>query len=178
MLPWIGKNIYFLGFMASGKSRIGKAFAQLLGWPFYDTDDLIEQVADKKISQIFAQNGEDFFRQLETHVIHDISEKKNIVVALGGGAVIREKNWDLIKKSGISICLTAPIEVLSERIARNSNRPLLANLTEDERQEKIKNMLKKRNPYYSRAQFIFESTNSRPVPEFVNHIFETLLENI
>lgn len=178
MLPWSGKNIYFLGFMASGKSRAGRAFANLLGWPFLDTDDLIEEKAKKKISDIFADDGEEAFRQLETLVIKDVSEMKNNIVALGGGAVIREINWDYLKSSGVTISLYAPVEILAERIGRNEDRPLMANMTHDERVQKIQDMLNVRQHYYDRADFHFESSNDRPVPDFVNHIFETLLENL
>ena len=178
MLPWSGKNIYFVGFMGSGKSRVGKAFAQMLGWPFHDTDSLIEQKAGKSISQIFAKDGEEVFRHIETSIIKDIAKKKNNVVALGGGAVIRDENWDYFKKSGVTIALHAPVEILAERIGRNQERPLLANLSYEQRIQKIDEMLQVRQPHYDRANFQFESSNERPVPEFVNLIFETLLEKL
>lgn len=178
MLPWSGKNIYFLGFMASGKSRAGKAFANLLGWPFLDTDDLIEQKAGKKISDIFTNDGEEIFRQIETSVIKDISELKNNVVSLGGGAVIREENWTYLNESGITIGLSAPVDVLADRIGRNQDRPLMANLSHDERVQKIQDMLNVRQKYYDRADFKFINTDDIPVPDFVNLIFETLLEKL
>lgn len=177
-LPWHGKNIYFLGFMGSGKSRIGGAFAQLLGWPFHDTDDLIESRTGKIISDIFAQEGEEGFRNHETDVIREVSGWKNNVIALGGGAVLREVNWELITTSGITICLTAPVAVLSERINRSRNRPLMANLSKNERRRKISDMLAQRQPLYDRAQFSFESSNKRSVAEFISKIFETLVEKL
>jgi shikimate kinase / 3-dehydroquinate synthase len=178
MLPWSGKNIYFIGFMASGKSRIGREFAGLLGWPFHDTDTLIEKRAGKEISQIFKDDGEQHFRDLECAMIQDISAKKNNIIALGGGAVLRDENWQNISESGITICLVAPVEILSERIARNQQRPLLANLTSDDRIAKISEMLSERQPLYDRSQFTFKSSNDRPINEFVQHIFDTLLENL
>lgn len=178
MLPWHGKNIYFLGFMASGKSRIGREFAQLLGWPFYDTDDLIESRAGKPISRIFEHDGEEFFRNLEAQVVHETALKKNNVVALGGGAVIREENWRQISESGVTICLHASAEVLAARIARNQQRPLLANLSDEERIAKIKAMLSERQPYYDRAQFTFNSSNNSTIAKFAQHIFSTLLEKL
>lgn len=178
MLPWSGKNIYFLGFMASGKSRIGREFAKLLGWPFHDTDELIELKAGKPISKIFEQDGETVFRRIEAEVVRETALKKNNVVALGGGAVIREENWRQISGSGVTICLQAPVEVLAERIARNQQRPLLANLTDEERIAKIDAMLSERQPYYDRAQFTFSSSNSRPISKFVQDIFDTLLEEL
>jgi shikimate kinase len=178
MLPWSGKNIYFLGFMASGKSRIGKAFAHMLGWPFLDTDELIEQRSGKKISQIFADDGEVVFRQIETAVIKDVSELKNNVIALGGGAVVRDENWRYLDESGVTICLNAPVHVLADRIGRNDERPLMANLSHNERVQKIRDMLRVRQPFYARARFQFESSDDLSIQEFVNHIFETLLEKL
>ena len=178
MLPWSGKNIYFIGFMASGKSRIGKSFARMLGWPFYDTDELIEEKAGKSISQIFADEGEDYFRQLETLVIKELSDLKNNVVALGGGAVIRDENWQYLKNSGVTIRLSAPVDILAERIGRNEERPLMANMSHEERMKKIEEMLVARQPHYEQADFHFESSDERPVPDFVNYIFETLLEKL
>ncbi len=176
MLPWSGKNIYFLGFMASGKSRIGREFAALLGWPFFDTDALIEKKAGKRISKIFADEGEVAFRALETEVIRELALKKNNVIALGGGAVLRDENWQIISASGITICLTAPVETLADRIARNRRRPLMANLSPQERIAKIKKMLAERQPFYDRAQFTFSGSNHRSSSQFVQHIFNTLLE--
>lgn len=178
MLPWRGKNIYFLGFMGSGKSRVGKAFANMLGWPFLDTDELIEERAGKKISQIFTEDGEEAFRQLETTVIKDLSERKNNVIALGGGAVIRDVNWEFLNSSGVTICLTAPVELLAERIGRNEDRPLMADLSHAERLQKIEKMLQERQPYYDRAQFQFESSSDQSIQDFINHIFITLLHRL
>ncbi len=178
MLPWTGKNIYFLGFMASGKTRIGNEFARLLGWPFHDTDKLIEEKAGKKISRIFEEEGEAAFRNLETQVIKEAALKKNNVIALGGGAVLRDENWRYISASGVTICLTAPVEILSKRIARSQHRPLMANLSDEERVARIKEMLAERQPYYDRAQFTFKSFDDRPVDDFVRHIFDTLLEKL
>ncbi|MDZ7370473.1 MAG: shikimate kinase [candidate division KSB1 bacterium] len=177
-LPWNGKNVYFLGFMAVGKSRIGSAFAKKIGRPFFDTDSLIVERAGKEIAQIFAESGEEEFRRLETEVIRDVAARQNLVIALGGGAVLREENWRLIERSGITICLTAPIEVLVERIGRNQKRPLLANLTPEERRTKIAEMLAARQPFYQRAQFTFESSNSMPVSRIVSTIYDHLLVNL
>lgn len=178
MLPWSGKNIYFLGFMASGKSRIGRELAALLGWPFHDTDALIEAKAGKRISQIFEEEGEQYFRDIESAVIKQVAEMKNNVIALGGGAVLRHENWRCISESGITICLEAPVKILSDRIARNQHRPLLADLSNKERIEKIADMLAIRQPFYDRAQFVFKSSNNRSTGQFVQNIFDTLLENL
>lgn len=152
-------NLYFMGFMASGKSRIGKATARLLGWPFTDTDKLIEMRAGTSIAQIFADRGEAEFRQLERAVVREISHYQRWVIALGGGAILDENNWQLISSSGITICLTAPIEELCERISRNRNRPLVANTPPDKLRDTIQAMLDLRKPYYQKADYNFENHN-------------------
>ncbi len=178
MYPWDGKNVYFLGFMASGKSAIGREFSKMLGWPFYDTDDLVEQAAGKTISEIFEQDGEQAFRDLESRVVKSVSEKKHQVVSLGGGAIIRQDNWKYIIDSGITIGLMAPVSVLAERIARKSHRPLMYNLKGDELIKKIESLLKEREPFYIRAQYKFENTGLLTVHDFTQEIFNTIRDDI
>ena len=178
MYPWDGKIIYFLGFMASGKTVIGKQFSSMMSWPFYDTDDLIEEKAGKSISQIFADQGEEAFRKIETDIIHQVAQKKHQVIALGGGAVLRTKNWKIISKSGISICLTAPVNVLISRISQKSHRPLMYNLTGNELGQKIENMLEERQPYYQRADYTFENGGQLSIKEFALSIFKTIRDDI
>lgn len=159
-----------MGFMATGKTRIGKLAARMLGWPFADTDALIEMRAGKTIAQIFAERGEAGFRQIEQAVVTKISHQQNWVVALGGGAIINEKNWQLISRSGITICLTASIDVLCERIARNKNRPLVANTPPEKLQQTIETMLAVRAPFYQKADFIFENRNDLAPAELAQRI--------
>ncbi|MBN2412148.1 shikimate kinase [candidate division KSB1 bacterium] len=178
MYPWDGKNIYFMGFMASGKTAIGKQFSSMMSWPFYDTDYLIEESAGKAISQIFADEGEAAFRKIETDIIRKVAAKTNQVIALGGGAVLREQNWKIIANSGISICLTAPVAVLANRIIQKSHRPLMANLSGRELHDKIENMLKERQPYYLKADYSFENGGELPVKEFALSIFKIIRDDI
>lgn len=175
MYPWSGKNIYFLGFMAVGKTKIGSSFAHFLGWPFHDTDDLVQARAGKSISDIFLQDGEDEFRRLETEVIRDLADKQNNIIALGGGAVLRDENWKLLQ-CGITICLAASVDILDERIARRDHRPIMAGLSPQVRREKIERLLAEREPYYHRADFTFQE--EMPPRDYVNFIFETLLEKL
>jgi len=178
MYPWDGKNIYFMGFMASGKTAIGKQFSSMMNWPFYDTDNLIEKNAGKAISRIFADDGEENFRKIETDVIQQVAAKKHQVIALGGGAVIRDNNWNMITQSGITICLTAPVVVLANRIIQKNHRPLMADLNSRELLQKIENMLKERQPYYKRADYSFENGGELSVKEFTLAIFNTLRDDI
>ncbi|MBO4829967.1 3-dehydroquinate synthase [Fibrobacter sp. UWB4] len=154
------KHLYFTGFMASGKSRTGRALADRLGRPFVDTDNVIVERAGKSINEIFEQEGEAAFRKMERDVIAEIAQsEKPLVVSLGGGALTQAENLKVIRENGTIIRLWAKPEVLSERIGRKNTRPLLANLSDEERLEKIKQMLKDREKNYANADFSVESSN-------------------
>ena len=169
------QHIFFTGFMASGKSRTGRAMAERLGRPFVDTDAVIVERAGKSISEIFEQDGEAKFREMEAAVIAEIANDKNPqVVSLGGGALNREDNIKIIRDSGTLIRLWAKPEILSERIGRKNTRPLLANLSDEERLEKIKVMLKEREKNYAHADFSVESTNDASETHVIEHILRML----
>jgi len=178
MYPWDGKNVYFIGFMATGKSRVGREFARLLGRPFIDSDALIEESVGMSISDIFTMEGESAFRQLEIKAVEEISEKKNQVVALGGGAVINEINWQKISGSGLTICLTASADLLYDRISRKSHRPLMANSSPAELLTKIKSLLAQREPYYTRADYCFKSSSALSPGKLAAKIYEQLLDEV
>ena len=108
-------NIYLLGFMATGKSKVGRIIAERLGWKFIDTDDEIEAMAGRTISNIFSTEGETYFRKLEKQVINRISELKTCVIALGGGAVVDEENWQKISQNGLTIRIQASPDVVLAR---------------------------------------------------------------
>ena len=166
------KHLYFTGFMASGKSRTGRALADRLGRPLVDTDNVIVERAGKSITEIFEQDGEEVFRKMEHEVIEEIAKsEKPLVVSLGGGALTRPDNLKLISESGTIIRLWAKPEVLSERIGRKNTRPLLANLNDEERLEKIKQMLKEREKNYAHANFSVESSNDYSE----NHVTERIM---
>ena len=166
------RHIFFTGFMASGKSRTGRALAERLERPFVDTDSLIVERVGKTISEIFAQEGEAFFRQKEKEIIAEICNNETPqVVSLGGGALTQADNIKIIKENGIIIRLWAKPEILSERIGRKNTRPLLANLSDEERLAKVKVMLKEREPNYAQADFSVESSNDHTEA----HVIEKIL---
>jgi shikimate kinase len=144
--------------MASGKSVIGGAFASKLKRPFFDCDELIEAHAGKSITEIFAQDGESRFREIETEMILKCAKQKDLVVSLGGGAVVNKSNWQIIVESGLTICLFAKEEVLYERISQKTHRPLMANKSPNETYLAIQELLKKREKYYSKANYSFENS--------------------
>ncbi|MBR4008138.1 shikimate kinase, partial [Fibrobacter sp.] len=166
------EHIFLTGFMASGKSRTGRTLSERLGRPLVDTDAVIVERAGKSISEIFEQDGEAKFREMERDVIAEIAANETPqVVSLGGGAINNPENVKVIRESGTLIRLWAKPEILSERIGRKNTRPLLANLSDEERLAKIKVMLKEREKNYAQADFSVESTND------VNdsHIIERIL---
>ncbi len=154
------QTIYFTGFMASGKSRIGHAVAERLHTTFIDTDAAIVEREGKSISEIFAEDGEAAFREMEKKLIEEIAADPNPkVVALGGGTLSQASIVSLIRKTGLIVRLWASPEVLSERIGRKDTRPLMAGLSPEARLEKIKTMLAERESRYALADFSVESTN-------------------
>ena len=167
-------NIYFTGFMASGKTRIGRLLATHLKMNYIDSDACIVERAKKSIAEIFEQDGEAKFRELEKEAIKEISKRKNVVVALGGGAITQSENVRVIRDSGILICMRAEPEILSERIGRNNQRPLMAGLEPEARLEKINAMLADREKYYSLADFYIDSNDSPPEERVIPQIVEAL----
>jgi shikimate kinase / 3-dehydroquinate synthase len=174
--PLHGKNIYLTGFMATGKSRVGKELAALLRRPFTDTDHLIEDKAGMTINEIFERLGEEAFRNMESLVVSDVSQRENWVIALGGGAVIRPENWQAISSTGVVVCLTASLETLMNRVRRKSNRPLLENLSDQDLQKKINDMLTLRMPHYLKADYFFESLEEVSARELALAIHKRLME--
>ena len=120
----MGKNIYLLGFMGSGKSTVGPLLARKMNRSFYDLDVLIEKEQNMRVSEIFESRGESFFRVLESRVLAQSENSPECVVALGGGTFISKLNRDYISKQGISVWLKIPFEVARGRCKNPPHRPL------------------------------------------------------
>ncbi|XP_043719969.1 shikimate kinase, chloroplastic-like isoform X2 [Telopea speciosissima] len=122
-----GRCIYLVGMMGSGKTTVGKILSEVLGYSFFDSDKLVEEaVGVSSVAQIFKQYSENFFRDNESDVLRDLSLMRQLVVATGGGAVIRPINWKYMKQ-GITVWLDVPLKALARRIAAvgTDSRPLL-----------------------------------------------------
>jgi shikimate kinase len=117
-----GVNVFLIGMMGSGKSTVGKVLAKALNYRFFDTDNLIEKVTQTKINEIFREQGEAYFRQLETQVLGELAFCTRSVIATGGGAIAETKNWSYLHY-GLIIWLDAPIELLEKRILADANNP-------------------------------------------------------
>jgi shikimate kinase len=121
-------GIYVVGFMASGKSTVGRLLAHRLGWNFFDTDEEIEAAERAAIAEIFDTRGEAEFRRIETRIIRRrvrrIEQGRAAVLALGGGAFAVQSNRDLLENNGVTVWLDCPLEVVERRMALASHRPL------------------------------------------------------
>jgi shikimate kinase len=156
-------NIYLIGFMGTGKSTVGRALASRLGRVFADLDELIELKERRPITEIFAQEGEPYFRHAETAALTQVSREKNMVVACGGGIVTREENLRIMKDSGTVICLCADPETILARTRGMKHRPLL---NVENPRERIESLLNARAPLYACAGNVID-TSSLTVEEAV-----------
>ena len=119
------KNLVLCGFMGSGKTTIGRKLARLTGLEFIDADIYLEAKEGKKISEIFAEKGEAYFRDRETAYIKELAQKDGIVLALGGGSVLRPENVSAVKETGLLILLDTPFYRIMKNLSYSTNRPLL-----------------------------------------------------
>lgn len=150
------KNIILTGYMGSGKTTIGKKLAKLTGYTFMDTDELIEQQQGRTISEIFAADGEEAFREMETKLLEQMLEEKKerLVISTGGGMPLREENKTLLAGLGVVFYLKLEPETVYNRIKDDTKRPLLQC---DNPLARIKEMLAVRGPVYeSAAQHIIQ----------------------
>lgn len=148
------ERIYIIGFMGSGKSTLGRQLAKQLGYAFIDTDLIIEEQVGMNISELFQQAGEKAFREMETRILHETTLSGKAVIATGGGMACSEEHIKLINANGISIYLEANSAFLKQRLLQGKrHRPLIAGVTEDELEGRIKNLLNEREPYYKQAHY-------------------------
>jgi shikimate kinase len=164
------EDIYLVGFMGTGKTAVGRELAKIKKWQFIDLDDLIGLTEKRSISDIFAKDGEAYFRRVEKRVLNKVSREERFVVACGGGIVIDKENIRVMKETGIIICLTATPEVILKRTSRYLHRPLL-NVGDPKKQ--IVLLLKLRAPYYAQADKTIDTSNltvKQVVAKIIRHI--------
>jgi shikimate kinase len=153
------KNIYLMGFMGTGKTTVGKMLAERLNRPFIDMDEEIEKRENKTISDIFDENGEQYFRELETVLLLELSQKGGMVIATGGGSIVTRGNLEIVRQNGILFALMASPEEILKRTTGNNDRPLL-NVSDEF--DTIKQLLFERAPFYAKADYIIETTETTP----------------
>ncbi len=118
-------NIFLIGFMGAGKSTVARKLRDEYGKQLIEMDEKIEEQEGKKISEIFAENGEEYFRKLETDLLTSLENKTDVVVSCGGGAAMRQCNVDAMRRSGTIVYLSAQPETIYDRIKNTHTRPLL-----------------------------------------------------
>lgn len=149
------ERIFLVGYMGSGKTTLGKAFARVLNLTFVDLDWYIEERFHKTISELFAEKGEAGFRELEKKMLHEVAEFENVVIATGGGTPCFFDNMDFMNAHGKTVFLNVNTGVLFQRLAvAKQSRPILSNKTDEELLQFISESLEKRLPHYTMAKHI------------------------
>jgi shikimate kinase len=169
--PVLCKTVVMVGMMGAGKTAVGRALALRLGVPFRDSDTEIETAANMTIPEIFARDGEPFFRLKESQVIARLLDGAPGVLSTGGGAFLSDENRRLISQKGISVCLQARVEVLWNRVRHRATRPLLR--TRDP-YGTLRKLYQDRTPVYARADLIVESDGTASIETMVDRVIAAL----
>ena len=171
-----GLNLYLVGMMGAGKSAVGRPLAQALGYRFIDADTTLEETAGRTIPEIFAEAGEEGFRELESAVLNELSRWHSLVVATGGGVVTRPVNWGQLQQ-GVVIWLDAPEALLMQRLQGDPTpRPLLA---DPDPAGRLRALLEARRPLYAQADLHVMQQGESPeaVAGRVLEILPTILKS-
>ena len=147
------RNIVITGFMASGKTTVGRELAALIDRRFVDSDDVIVERAEATIPQIFAREGEAGFRAVEKEVCRDLAAQRNLVIATGGGMLVDPENRSAMLESGLVVCLDVTADVLRQRLRVSTNRPLA---------EDWEILLEKRRAAYEAISYHVDVTDKTP----------------
>jgi len=165
------KTIVMVGMMGAGKTAVGRALAARLDVPFLDSDHEIEAAANMTIPEIFARDGEPFFREKETQVIARLLQEERGILSTGGGAFLAERNRDLIAEYGTSVWLNADLGVLWNRVRHKDTRPLLR--TPDPRAT-LEGLYNQRVPLYAKADLAVMSDGVSSIEEMVDKVLDAL----
>jgi shikimate kinase len=149
------QNVALIGFMAVGKSAVGRSLAKKLRLRFVDLDQVIEKTAGMKISEIFVQKGEPYFRQLEKKTLAKVLQGEQQVIATGGGVIMDDDSLMLLRDRALLIGLTASVDVLLTRAGSSSKRPLLK---EANRKEQVEELLTQRQNRYAQAHVTIDTS--------------------
>ncbi|NMO94695.1 shikimate kinase [Paenibacillus lemnae] len=149
------RNIILVGMMGTGKSTAGRLIAQELDYTFVDLDQEIEMAAGRPIADIFASDGEPVFRDLESAMLEQMCSRKGLVIATGGGAVLRKENCELMSRKGWVAALTAEIPAIVERVSGDRSRPLLSG---GDLEERVRRIMEERKECYSFAEVTVDTT--------------------
>jgi len=151
------ENVYLIGPMGSGKTTVGQRVAKLLGLDFFDCDQELEAQTGASVSLIFDLEGEEGFRDRETRMLEQLTSRRGVLVATGGGVVLRRHNRELLRRNGLVVYLSTPVNHQLRRLSRDRTRPLLQN---GDRKERLARLAAQRNPLYRELAAIeFPSQN-------------------
>lgn len=164
------RNIILTGFMATGKSSVGRRLAVVLGYDFLDLDTLIAAEAGMPIAQIFATQGEPAFRALEARMVERVAGRRGCVVATGGGTIVDRRNLETLRRSGVVITLSADPQTILSRIGPGDDRPMLWG---GDKQERVRLLLEQRAQAYARADLIVDAS-AQSIDQVVKHILDFL----
>ncbi len=159
-------NLYLVGFMGTGKTTVGRAVAQKIGFQLLDSDHEIERLQGRDIPDIFAQMGEPAFRAFEREFIERGHPPERTVVSCGGGLVVQPGMLARLQEKGVVICLHASLATILARTARHRNRPLLE---VDDPEERIRTLFAQREPIYMQSGTLI-LTDARPLHDVVGHV--------
>lgn len=153
-------GLYLLGFMASGKTTVGRCLADELGWSFTDIDTEIERQEGKSIAQIFSEYGEARFRQIESamlaRTVLRVQAGHPCVVAAGGGAFVQTGNWDIVENNGVTLWLDCHLATIESRLRDDETRPLAAD------RMRMRELFESRRALYAKADFHVDANCSDP----------------
>lgn len=166
------KTIVFVGMMGAGKTAVGRTLAAQLGVVFRDSDHEIEEAADRTIAEIFARDGEAFFRLKESQVIERLLEGEPGILSTGGGAFLADRNREMISCMGVSVWLNADLDLLWDRVRHKDTRPLLR--TADPKGT-LTALYDKRVPVYSQADVEVESLPGMSLDKMARRVAEQLV---
>jgi shikimate kinase len=147
-------NLVLVGFMASGKTSVGRRVARRLGYRFIDTDHFIESELHCTIAELFVSKGEAHFRELESRLARRLSALTNTVIATGGGMPVQPGNFEALRKAGVVVFLNAAVEEIVQRLERDTRRPKVQG---GDLREKVLKLHAERLPVYSQADVIVDT---------------------
>jgi len=168
------RPLYLIGFMGSGKSTVSRHMSRSLGVPKIEMDDLLAERAGKSITQIFAEDGEEVFRQMETELLREIGAGEPALVSCGGGVVLRPENVEIMKNSGTILMLSATPETIFSRVRHSTKRPILnGNMNV----EFIAELMAKRDPAYRAAADVTVSIDGKTSDIVAKELVERIRKN-
>lgn len=167
-------NIVLIGFMGTGKSTIARELAKTRQMNIVEMDEEIVRRRGKSIADIFEEEGEEYFRDLETALLKELQTKENQVISCGGGAVLREENVRVMKKNGCVVLLTALPQTIYERVKNNTDRPILQG---NMNVEYIASLMEKRREKYEKAADIVIATDGKNVSQICEEMLQKLAES-